>query len=150
MSQGEILTENIEATLERFKAARDLGAVALNLKRQSEQILKSITQLGLEKLSVPDDIVIRLIPNNPEDPMYAEHYNHFPHYIPHWELSQTRHKPHQENMDLGPSGYSFTPRSLEWDEESKTIWAYNEAKNFRVAFREGIRLQLLDDLTGTD
>lgn len=143
----EVAITETDYTLKRFRAAQQLGDMALRLQEESRRIFQSIEQLEVDEFEAPADIGILLNTTHPEDPFDAE-YRHGLHEADTfgWARTVPGGKMYNAHISEASNGSerSFTGKSIEFDKDTKSFWVYNEAKNFRVRLRKDIEVTAVD------
>ena len=139
--------EKAAVGLARYRVARELGTVAVDLEEKALTIRRNIASLGLEAIDAPDGYTISVHPIGHEDPMDCQSlYPEKGDSKARWIRAMPDGYPHEANIGKLWHGSSpipvFNGKSIEKDEEDGNIWVYNEAGDFRVLYRNGIELSL--------
>ena len=145
---------NYTEMLDRFNAVRKLGESAIELERQATAINEAIALLHIEPLVAPcgnaftlvsrDDFDVAYSPDykGPKE-IYAEEFGRSDDGRLAWlKFSPDPHDP-TKRPKLSPDGlsYLFVGNSVEYEDDTRTVWVYNKGRTIRARFEEGLELK---------
>lgn len=139
-----IVEQDSQGIIDKFLAVRNLGQTALNLRQESERIFEVLETLGLESFEVPEDMNLYLSPTGHEDPLTTERLGtEWSPDEPEWLPTYPGSGSYRDNMIGSLERRMFPARFIEYDKETKQIWAYNADHTFRVLFRDHMTMDLI-------
>jgi hypothetical protein len=137
-----------EAMISRFKAATNLGAIAMQLELESQLIRGSIADIVPERFDMPEGLEVMVEPHGHEDTMNAEWLSEGgSNEESKWQSSSPggrNSEQYKEYVIAKPYRQTFYAQSLCYDRKQSELWAYSADEKFRVRIRDDVTMRTVE------